>query len=433
MIRTPITAVLAAVLLDLATLPAPALAYLPVEVNAIVSNRPESLPPSCPGIVLASQRLIRLSAGGGAMKEDHLFEVVGAGRPAGPLRIRWTYRPGIEEIKTIDARVYRLSGEISPIPADSIRTEPCFAAGPKGYPGISDFVVAIPDPVPGDLVEIHTSGMEAPMMEPQYYAGEEHFAEADSVVEAELSIRFPTVLPLLTWRLGDIPEPDPITHGTTFEAHWLLGHLSPAGTVHRALVSHVVANAPDSLGPSGVLFGYRNTWSGAVFARAYLWKRALRESPPELVTAAHEILGTTQDPGGRADSAIAWVNRRLERVDIPTARLWYAPARLQAVLDRGAAIPRDRAAVLVWLLQRVGVGADAAMVRSHGRFIADLAFPQQLDAWVVRARLANGAERWIDMRPPDVAARDSLQAGQAVLWTARGEDDPLVPFPGVAR
>lgn len=408
-------------------------AYEPDEARAIVLNRPTSVPPSSPGIVLASQRILVLSATGSATKEDHLFEVLGPARPAGPVRIRWTYRPEVERIKVIDALVHKRSGEVVSIPAESIRVEPCAAAGPKGYPGVADFVVSVPDPVTGDLVELHTSAEETPTLEPQYYVGEEHFAEGDSVVEAELRIRFPSVLSLLTMRIGDVPSAEEITHGTTYEGRWLLGHLSPAAPVHRGLVSHLIDSAPDTTGPPGILFGYRNDWQSVSAMRGYAWRRVLAETPAELADVAGRIQTSVKDPRARADSAIAWANRRLERVDIPAERLWYIPERLQVILERGGAIDRDRAAILVWLLTRMGIKADAAMVRHDSSLVTDIAFPQQLDVWVLRIRDSSGEERWFDLRDPAKSTDMTLPAGKALLWTVRRQEPALVPFPGTSH
>ncbi len=407
-------------------------AYEPEDVRAIILNRPLSLPPSCPGIVLASQRILTLEGIGGATKEDHLFYVIGPASLPGPVRIRWTYRPEIERIKVIDASVHKLSGLTVLIPPESLRIEPVAAAGPKGYPGMADFVVRVPDPSSCDLVEIHTNAAEAPTLEAQYYVGEEHFAEADSVVEAELRIIFPTAINLMTMKLGHVGDPEPTALGTSFEGRWLLGHLSPAAPVHRDIASHLTDLSPDTTGAPGILFGYRNDWQTVSAMRGYQWRRALYEIPDEISNVAGRIQGEVSDPHVRADSALAWVNRRLERVDIPAARLWYVPLPLQTILDRGAAIPRDRAAVLITLLNHMGIKADAAMVRHDAAFQTDVAFPQQLDVWVVRERFS-ADERWVDMRDPASAVGKPLPPGQALLWTVVREEPALVPFPGILR
>jgi hypothetical protein len=419
-------------LLSLLLLSRSARAYGPDEARAIVLDRPESLPSSSPGVVLASQRILTLSGGGGATEEDYLFYVIGPARPPGPVCFRWTYRPEVEQIKVIDARVHKLSGVIVPIPPESLRIEPCAAAGPKGYPGLADLVVRVPDPVTCDLVEIHTTGEEAPTLEPQYYVGEEHFAEGDSVVEAELQIIFPTALSLFTMNIGKIPAPEQIAMGTSYQGRWLLGHLSPAAPVHFGIASRLTDAAPDTAGPPGLLFGYRNDWQTVSAMRGYEWKRVLATTPAELSGVAGRIYGAGADPHPRADSALAWVNRRLGRVDIPVTRLWYIPSPLEAILDRGAAIPRDRAAILVALLNLLGIKADAAMVRHDRGFAPAFALPQQLDVWVVRIHFSPTDERWLDMRDPASAVGNPLPAGQALVWTVRREEPALVPFPGIS-
>jgi hypothetical protein len=403
-------------------------AYDPAEQNAILLNRPQKLPPTCSGIILATQRHIDLSSAG-TVTENHIFQVVGPARPPGQLKIRWTYRPEVEQIEIVQARLHRKSGAMEPIPAESIRTEPCGAAGPKGYPGIADYVVAVPDPHPGDVIEIQYGGSETGILPLQYYIGEEHFAEGDSIVEAEVSIRFPMALPLLSWRLGALPEPQQIAHGTSFEAVWLLGHLPPSAPVVSGIVSRLlVTGPPDTAGAPALYFGFRNEWDDIVRPRSLFWRTVLHEESPELTERARAIMAATSNPAARVDSAIAWVDRRLERVDIPAARLWLIPDHLQPILDRGGAIPRDRAVVLVWLLRRVGVVCDVAMVRGNGPFVSDIAFPQQLDTYLVRVNAGTPGERWIDMREP--ARRQAIQPGPAIIWTAKREEPTQASFPG---
>lgn len=404
-------------------------AYSPDEARAILVTRPEAASSGAERLVLATQRQIQPGSQGELESIDHILWMVGPAGPRDRGRMIWTHRIGIERVWMLSGRVHHNDGRSEAIPPDSARTRPCAAAGPEGYPGIADFVVAPPPLSPGDVVEVMVRGTIAPIFILKHYIGEHHFGGPDSTIESELRITFPNELPLRTWWFGAVPGPRERTAGGTTTATWLLGHLPPEPPYDRTIAACVTSQGPDTLGPPVLRFGFPDEWESIVQARRRLWRIALSKVPDPLVTAAAEIMNNYADPAGRADAAVEWVGGHVAELEIPAARMWFEPADLGEVLDRGAAIPRDRAAILIWLLRRLGVPADAAMVGSSAPMIEEVPLPHQLDAWVVQSRPPAGGERWIDLRL-DARNRPPLPAGKALVWTAQPEEPIIIPFPG---
>jgi hypothetical protein len=412
----------------LVTLPPPVRAYEADDVRAIIMSRPAKVPAHTERLVLASQRKMDLQGPGELATVDHIIWMVG---PAGPRDLgvmRWTQRIGVERIWMKEGWVHRAGGLREAIPPDSARTGPCAAAGPDGYPGIADFVVHPPPLASGDIVEVKIEGVIAPIFLPKHYVGEHHFGGPDSTIESELQFSFPTQLPLRTWWFGKVPPPEEKIMGAMVMARWLLGDLPPEPPCAWTISSCVSSSAPDSLGPPVLRYGFPDEWESIVQSHRRPWRLALRKMPQPLVDASGAIQNTHPDPADRLDAAVAWIRENLAPLEIPAARMWFAPADLIEVTARGAAIPRDRAAAMVWLLRSVGVPADAAMVCSGPPFVEEVALPQQLDTWIVLARPRNAAERWIDLRPD--GARPPLPPGSALIWTSEEGDPILLPFPG---
>ncbi len=414
--------------------PSAVLAYEPDEVRAIVIHKPENPPAGARRIILATQRSLGIVKLGELQCEDHLLWMAGPAGPEDRGRTRWTYRLNLEEVRMTEGWVHRNGGAREAIPPDSAHSEACAAAGEGGYPGIADYVVSPPPLRAGDVVEIKVTGIAHTIYRPDQYMGEHRFADRDSVIESELRFRFSNEMPLLTWWFGNVPPAGQSNQGSTIEARWLLGNLPPdGGGTARTITSRPSVTPPDSLGPPVLRFGFRTTWERIELARLRFWRRALAATPDDLVAASHAILTEQAEPAARADAAIAWVLGRLAPIEIPAARLWYEPADLGAICAKRIAIPRDRAAALVWLLRRVGVAADAATVCSGRPLVQDLPFPQQLDAWVVLVRPGPGQERWIDLRVPTASSTTiPLPRGKALLWTVEEGEPVLVDFPGSA-
>lgn len=429
MIRRSILAVVGVVLIASTGGPADvALAYEPDEARAIVTNRPETPIAGARRVILATQRMIESAGMDEMMTHDHILWA--AGPDLDDPSMRWTFRPGVEDTRMREGYVHRSDGTTVEIPRDSARVEPCRAAGPGGYPGISDYVVHPPDPAPGDVVEVILDSIHRAVWRSEIYAGEHSFAAGDSVIESELILRTPVDRPARAWWFGNVPEPRSSVRGSLQETQWLLGNLSPAGEVERSGISVLPVEPADSLGPPVLRFAFPVTWEMAVEARRRIWTMCMRATPDTLAAVAQAIAVASEERGRRTEEALAWCDRAIAHAEIPSARGWFEPENMQGVLDRGKAIPRDRAALLVWLLRRLGVAADVATVSSKGPLVTGLVFPQQLDAWVVYIHAPGAPERWIDMRGP-ARSSGAIPAGHAVVWTAPADMPVLVPFPGL--
>lgn len=406
-------------------------AYAPDEVRAILLNRPTPPPASSERVVLASQREIELQSDGSSRTVEHLLLMAGGAFRGPSLEIRWTLRPGLDRIQVVSCVVHRTDGSSStvPGPADSI-TE-CAAGGARGYPDLADFLLAIPGVLPGDVAEIVLHAETNRLYRPHYTFGEHRFASADSVIESWLTLRFPSILPFLQWRRGGLDKPRESPEGGRAVVNWLMGNLPPRAQGPRTPLYALHAQVPDSIeaGPT-LWWAFACDWSAIARTRGWHWRRSLRMESEELAAAAAKIQAEHPDPLAREGAAVAWVRNRLEALEIPATRLWFEPAEPGPILERGAAIPRDRALILVWLLRRMGIPADAASVGGRTPLRVEAVFPQQLDAWLVRSGAVPGQTRWIGVSDSPARSAPSPLAGTALLWTASEGEGILVPFPG---
>jgi hypothetical protein len=429
--------VLALVTAALAWFPPPCGAYDPEEIRAILLARPARLAPDAPSFVLAQQRRVLLNPGGLMQIEDHILTMVGGADPAARTTHRWTFRPEVEAFRVHEAKVHRATGEVDSLRSGAAQVAPCAAAGAEGYPGVADLVIEIPDPRPGDLIEIRVGGQKTYYHGIEQCFGEHRFAGADSIVESELAIAIPPGLPFRPRMIGRLPDPEIDQWDDLLRGRWLTGNLAPERPVARGLFMQSTAEAPDSAssGSGAVWYGFDLTWNQLVRSRSVFWRRALAEVPPEMGEAKAGLLALADRGEDPLPATVEWVNRRFAPLDLAAARLWYEPVPLSALLARGAAIPRDRALAIVWLLRQLGMRADVAGVSSRGVRAstdpADPAIPQQLDSWVVRVVQKSGNVAWVDVPPPGGRAAP-LPPGRALLWTADPETPVLVEFPGVA-
>ncbi|MDM7917349.1 MAG: hypothetical protein QUU85_19100, partial [Candidatus Eisenbacteria bacterium] len=417
----------------LGTLASPARAYGPAEVRAILMQAQNPLPDSVGRVVLATQRSLDLLGNGGISMEEHTIERAGPRRPEEFPNPAWYFRPRIDSLLISVATIHRADGTQEPVPRDSIRREPVEGAGPGGYPGIQKLAMHLPPLRSGDALEVHLAGASVPLSRIEQVAGEHLFADQDSVVESELIVRFPTVLSMIGWRMGGLPPAERSTLGGNYEARWLVGHLPPSVPTYRTVSGRLTGTAPDSLGPMLLEYGFQADWRSVVRPKRIFWRHVLERSEPEILAGvAREIAQATIDPRERMQRAIAWTDANLKPLSIPAAQLWFEPADPDAVVRSGFAIPRDRAAILVWLLRRLGVRADAVTVSSRGNPALQLTFPQQLDLWTVRAQAGSDPETWVDLRSGTQQPASSVPAGPGLLWTVKTEDeDPIVSFPGL--
>ncbi|MBM3287169.1 MAG: DUF3857 domain-containing protein [Candidatus Eisenbacteria bacterium] len=411
-------------------IPGPAVAYEPDEVRAILLNRPLDPPSDARRIVLASRRVIDVQSKGELRTLDHLLWMAGRAGPDDEGRSRWSYRPGIEHVHILEGWIHRNDGVREAIPADEARTGPCAAAGPDGYPGMADFVVSPRPLASGEVVELLVEGTAVALHRVGHYAGEHQFGGADSTIESELVLRYPTDLPPIVWWSGAVPqERRSVLEGVT-EARWLLGHLPPGSRTARTVGSILADAPPDTVGPPVLLYAFQNDWERVVATRRRMWLGLFRSTPDTLVSAASAIASSEPEPERRLARVIERIDKDLAEIDLPAARLWFEPGELGRVHARGAAVSRDRAAATAWLLRRVGIRADVVSVPSRRPLIEEMVFPQQLDVWLVLARPAPSVARWLDFRPERERSRP-LPMGSGVLWTAGLDEPPLIPFPGL--
>jgi hypothetical protein len=214
------------------------------------------------------------------------------------------------------------------------------------------------------------------------------------------------------------------------EGRWLAGFLPPWKETARTLLAECPGAVPDSARDVALWFGFDFTWERLVVTRRGLWRRALAEVPAELGEVSSNLQSQAAQGQDPVDAAVTWSDQRLAPLELAAARLWFEPAPLSAILARGAALPRDRALVLVWLLRQAGLRADAACLASTKPLLTDPAVPQSLDTWVVCVGAGTGDERWIDLRPASGRSAP-LPAGQALVWTSDPGAPAVVPFPGI--
>jgi hypothetical protein len=407
-------------------------AYEPDEVRAILGVRPRSLGPSVEGIVLASQRTFSVQSNGSSEMREHRLLLVGPAARERAIEMRWSFRPGLDGLRLLVGRVHHANGKIDELPADTSRVHAHRAAGPDGYPGISDWVVRAAPVVPGDVLEVKMACVSRRLDDATEICGEYCFADADSVIESELNLVFPSSQTMLAWGFGGLPNASRSMVDNNLSFRWLVGHLPPLRPVARTAASAIGGVLPDSLSPPTLFFAFQTEWAAVVEARTRFWRRGLQQTPPELMEQMRRILDSTGSPEERRDAAVTWLRERLRTLELPAARDWYEPEEPVAILERQDAIPRDRAMILVWLLRHVGIAADAVTVRSRPGASTEVPMPQQFDLWLVRTRIGSSDPVWIDLRDEADTPR-SVPAGPGVVWTAEDPDPPLAEFPGFQR
>lgn len=110
----------------------------------------------------------------------------------------------------------------------------------------------------------------------------------------------------------------------------------------------------------------------------------------------------------------AFVATAIDTVDLPLARLGYAPPPAERVLSRSYGSELDKAVLLVTLLRAVEVEAEVVLLSEESRIATVLPWLGQLDhAWVV-AR-TDGQERWMPVDRPLLLAPDQLAGDFWVL------------------
>lgn len=414
----------------LGAIAAPAIAYAPDEVSAILGTPRRPLSPAVERVVLASQRAFAIHSDGTSVMEEHRIMLAGPAASGRDFAMRWALRPGLDRFRLVRGRVHHPGGAFDPIPADSVRVEPHRAAGAKGYPGVSDFVVHPPRIAPGDRIEVQVVCSTMRICEATEICGEYCFADADSVVESELNLEFPSGLAMLVWDFGDLPDAVQSTNGGDLAFRWITGHLPAMRPVVRTAGSAFGGVLPDSMSPPTIFYAFQTAWSAVVAARSTFWGNVMERTPPELMAEMRHILDSTGDPVERRDMAVAWVHERLREIELPSTRAWYEPVEPEAIMARDDAIPRDRAMILVWLLRHVGVGADVVTVRSRPGASTEVAMPQQFDLWIVRTRIGASEPVWIDPSSEGEPSR-RIPPGPAIVWTTNDPERALADFPGM--
>jgi transglutaminase-like putative cysteine protease len=138
------------------------------------------------------------------------------------------------------------------------------------------------------------------------------------------------------------------------------------------------------------------TWSEVVD-----WALPLYRLPPSSTAAvrrrAAELAAETDDPAGAVLAAIRWVQDELRYFAIVLGPNSHAPHPPELTLERRFGDCKDKALLLVALLEELGVAAWPALVDStNGPLVpARQPSPDAFDHVVVVAELA-GRQRWID-------------------------------------
>jgi transglutaminase-like putative cysteine protease len=144
------------------------------------------------------------------------------------------------------------------------------------------------------------------------------------------------------------------------------------------------------------------TWSEVVD-----WALPLYRSPPTSVPAvrqcAAELAASADDPADAVLAAIRWVQDELRYFAIVLGPSSHAPHPPELTLERRFGDCKDKALLLVALLEELGVSAWPALVdTSAGPLVPERQpSPDAFDHVVVVAELA-GEERWID---PTISAQ----------------------------
>ncbi len=408
----------------------PSQAFEPDEVRAILLNRPSPPPGSVERIVLATQKRISLRSDGSSRIEEHLLIMASGGFRDDSLSIRWTFRPELDRMRLLTGVVHGDDGSAVPMGPGSTTVTACAAAGPEGYPDLADFVVTARGVAPGEAIELRVLTDSSRTFRSQFQCGEHRFSSPDSVVESWLTLEIPATPPLLLWPRGPVPPPSERLEGGVARAVWLTGNLAPGSQGAQTPLFTLLAQPPDSSTAEPVLWwAFVCDWDELVQSRSAPWRYSLRFESQGLSAVAAQIQAEHASALGREEAALRWVRDTLEEIEIPAARLWFEPAEPQAVFDRRAAIPRDRALVLAWLLRRMGIPADVASVGGRSPIQIEAVFPQQLDTWLVRSGAVPGETRWIGVEGEDSPSK-APPAGAAILWTGEDGVSPIVPFPG---
>jgi len=174
------------------------------------------------------------------------------------------------------------------------------------------------------------------------------------------------------------------------------------------------------------------SWAGAFYGE--LWEEAWTARSGDLDRAVSDVSRRVPDAAGRARELTKWVRTAIRPLAIRDSDLPVRPLPASQVLMEKAAGSRDKSCLLISALRSAGIQADPVLVRERpDTVLARIASLSQLDRFIVRARLADGTELWLD----PIDTRDPLPAGKALLLV--GSRDPweirqkagLIDFPGL--
>ena len=260
----------------------------------------------------------------------------------------------------------------------------------------------------------------------------------------EFGDELPTIEEQLTLRLPSAFDPDfgqtepeikQITRplGGIREHSWLTGHLSSTGTpMIDAPVSRIHEGDLASDRISRVAFTTANWEYLSTYLGRY-WKFHAAKTGNRLNAEVSRLIADVRDQRERLDRVVAYMQEEIDTLPIHHALTGMRPFDASVVIDGQAGSPRDKTCALVAMLHSIGVAAQPVMVRTRPEpWIESVGCPDQMDRFLVLARLTDGTQVWCDPVEDD----SSLPPGKGFYITDPPEEGEtpgpvgLFDFPG---
>lgn len=421
--------------------PATARAFEDADVRAIVANAKDPADyPGSGGIWMARSRVVVIDGSGNAVITEHLLA-----RVFDPAWGKATFSPfertysSLHTSLSLDhTRIWHSRSESIEVPreteSDSLAAQ---VRGLSYYSHLRTRRLSFPELKTGDVVEIRLVWtVLTPRDEYNTRWLVDSFGAEEPVVEYQVSVVAPRALNTYMNVLG----PQVQRRTSDLEAgkslRWLTGNLSPVG-VH--LLETPWSRMPfpgDSLSRdfSSLVFTTVKDWEALSDIYGPFWEAAWNLRTAEIDRVSERANASSSDLTERARYLERFVRDEIRTLDLPDALLGVRPTEAGLIMRAGAAPPRDKACLLVSLLRQAGVQAVPVLVRTRGGlWDPALACPDQLDRYLVRARILGRTELWLD----PVGSAQVLPQSVGLIFPGAQEgrafkgESGLIPFPGL--
>jgi hypothetical protein len=390
---------------------------------------------------MGRDREVRIDGSSTVQVTEHLlarvFDPAWGARRFGPFRRM--YNAAFSPLVVHRARIWHSRTEFTDLPRSAV--EDSVLLPPRGTAwaqGLHEIIIRFPKMKPGDVAELLLDWrLEVGLAAPPGRWVEETFGAEEPVVEQQLSITVPGALEASTKTLGP-PLQARVYNLEGFKRHvWVTGNLPaiPCRFLEGPLSR--VPLPPDSVGAgvSRVLFTTVGDWETLSDVLGSRWQLAWTQHANETDQIVTSVTASLPDLTARAVALEKYTQREIRTLPLPDMALGPFPADVGVVALDKAGTPRDKACLLVTLLRSAGVRAFPVAVHSGGGgWDPEIACPDQLDRYLVRAQIPGRDDLWLD----PVGDAPAIPPSKGLLFHGTregpiyGGEAGLVPFPGLA-